>query len=60
MYNPFKPETPGNAVYYRPPTAEEIRFGYGATHYREFSPEEHKDRNWFKSLDDNLRYYKPR
>ena len=60
MYNPFKPENPENCVYYRPPTKGEIKFGYGATHYREFTTEEHKNRHWFKSLDDGLRYYKPR
>lgn len=59
MFNPFTPETPGNSVYYRNPTPSEIRFGHGATHYREFEPDEHKGRKWFKALDDGLRYYKP-
>lgn len=60
MYNPFMPETKGNSVYYRQPTKGEIKFGYGAIHYREFTPDEHKGRVWFKSLDDGLRYYAPR
>ena len=60
MFNPFTPEIKGNSVYYRPPTLSELRFGHGAVHYREFTPDEHKNRQWFKSRDDGLRYYKPR
>ncbi len=60
MFNPFTPETKGNSVYYRNPTKSEINFGYGAIHYRDFAPDEHKGRRWFKSPDDDLRYYKPR
>ena len=60
MYNPFIPTIKGNAVYYRGPTMSEVRFGEGAIHYREFEPNEHKGRKWFKSPDDGLRYYKPR
>lgn len=47
---------------HRPPTKGEIRFGYGATHYRTFSYLEigHNRRGeikkWFKA-DDGLRYY---
>ncbi len=59
MYNPFTPDTPGNKVYYRNPTKSEIRFGHGATHYREFTPDEHQSRKWFKA-DDGLRYFSPR
>ena len=50
--------------YYRPPTPSEIRFGHGATHYRDFSPEEccHKGtripKRWFIAADDGLRYYR--
>lgn len=39
MYNPFKPEIPGNIVGWRNPTPSEIRFGHGAIHYAEFDPE---------------------
>lgn len=65
MFNPFKPETPGNVVYYRPPTKGEISFGYGATHYREFERWEctkpnGKLKHWFRANDDGLRYYLPR
>lgn len=51
-------------TYHRPPTPSEIRFGHGATHYRDFSPEEccHKGtrflKRWFISPDDGLRYYR--
>lgn len=51
-------------TYHRPPTPSEIRFGHGATHYRNFSPEEccHKGtrflKQWFVSPDDGLRYYR--
>ena len=50
--------------YHRKPTPSEIRFGHGATHYRDFSPEEccHKGtriaKRWFVAADDGLRYYR--
>lgn len=49
--------------YHRPPTASEIRFGHGATHYRTFSIEEccHPGtrilKRWFIA-DDGNRYYR--
>lgn len=63
MFNPFAPETPGNVVYWRNPTAGEIRFGHGATHYREFERDEctkpdGRLKRWFKAHDDGLRYYR--
>ena len=51
-------------TYHRNPTPAEIRFGYGATHYRDFTVDEccHPGtrvlRQWFKSPDDGLRYYR--
>jgi hypothetical protein len=51
-------------TYHRPPTASEIRFGHGATHYRDFSPDEcchHGTRiakRWLIARDDGLRYYR--
>jgi hypothetical protein len=51
-------------TYRRPPTKEEIAFGYGATHYRSFPVEEccRKGtrflKRWFKAPDDGLRYYR--
>jgi hypothetical protein len=51
-------------TYHRPPTAAEIRFGYGATHYREFPVEEccHPGtrflKRWFVAPDDGLRYFR--
>lgn len=51
-------------TYHRPPTASEVRFGHGATHYRDFAPEEccHKGtrilKRWFVARDDGLRYYR--
>lgn len=50
--------------YHRPPTQAEIRFGHGATHYRDFSPDEccHAGtrilKRWFVAQDDGLRYYR--
>lgn len=49
-------------TYHRNPTKAEIKFGHGATHYRDFPVEEciHKDRSlkrWIKA-DDGLRYYR--
>lgn len=48
---------------HRNPTSSEIRFGYGATHYRTFPRElwEHpsgKPKAWIKAQDDGLRYYR--
>lgn len=50
-------------TYHRPPTASEIRFGHGATHYRNFTPEEccHAGTRFLKAwfvADDGLRYYR--
>ena len=54
-------------TYHRQPTQSEIRFGHGATHYRDFSPEECcwffcdgrvVAKRWFVSRDDGLRYYR--
>lgn len=48
---------------YRNPTKDEIKFGYGATHYRSFPLSEigiNKKgwiKSWFVSKDDGLRYY---
>jgi hypothetical protein len=50
-------------TYRRPPTSSEIRFGHGATHYRDFNPDEccHSGtripKRWFVA-DDGLRYYR--
>lgn len=52
--------------YHRPPTKSELRFGYGATHYRDFCIEQvlktdsfglKRFKRWFVSKDDKLRYY---
>ena len=49
--------------YHRPPTNAEVKFGHGATHYRDFPIEDccHKGtrflKTWFKA-DDGLRYYR--
>ena len=64
MYNPFKCE-PHEIVGYRNPTAYEIKFGYGATHYRTFDREDWLKsdgslKQWIKASDDGLRYYRPR
>lgn len=50
--------------YHRPPTASEIRFGHGATHYRDFPLADctHAGtrilKQWFIAADDGLRYYR--
>ena len=50
--------------YHRPPTASEIRFGHGATHYRTFPVEEavfpgtRVLKKWIVASDDGLRYYR--
>lgn len=50
-------------TYHRAPTPAEVRFGYGATHYRDFAPEEccHPGtriaKRWILA-DDGLRYFR--
>jgi hypothetical protein len=49
---------------HRQPTPGEIRFGEGATHYKDFSVELWKDKDglpkrWIKCIEDGLRYYRP-
>jgi len=51
------------ATYHRNPTPSEIRFGYGAIHYRTFPIEQCCKvgrilKRWFVSPDDGLRYYR--
>lgn len=51
-------------TYHRNPTPDELKQGYGATHYRDFKPWEccyyaagkYYPKKWFVS-DDGLRYY---
>jgi hypothetical protein len=48
-------------TYHRPPTDSEIKFGHGATHYRDFELKDVIDKKgnkkkWFVA-DDGLRYY---
>jgi hypothetical protein len=48
---------------HRKPTAAEIKFGNGATHYKTFPVELWKDKNdlpkcWIVCPDDYLRYYR--
>ena len=50
-------------TYHRPPTRAEIKFGYGAEHYRQFEmadvlTEDGRIKKWFKDKDDGLRYYR--
>lgn len=51
-------------TYHRAPTAAEIRFGHGATHYRDFTPQEccfpgtRIAKKWLRAKDDGLRYYR--
>ena len=51
-------------TYHRGPTAYELRFGEGATHYAEFSIEDccfagtRIAKRWFVSPWDGLRYYR--
>ena len=52
-----------HVTYHREPTRAEIRFGEGATHYRDFPLEEvtkpdGKIKRWLFSKDDRLRYYR--
>ena len=54
-----KPET---LSYWRNPTKEDIKFGHGAIHYRDFEFEKCFDENGFikekvKSIDDDLIYF---
>ena len=50
-------------TYHRPPTPAEIRHGYGATHYRDFTPDQYCHagtriaKRWIVA-DDGLRYYR--
>lgn len=53
---------PKQLNYWRNPTKEEIKFGHGATHYRDFDFESCFDENGFqkvkvKTNDDGLIYY---
>ncbi|WP_310558913.1 hypothetical protein [Flavobacterium sp.] len=55
----IKPET---LAYWRNPTKEEIKFGYGAIHYRDFDFESCFNDNGFQKVkvrasDDGLIYY---
>jgi len=43
--------------YHREPTPAEVKFGEGATHYREFSEAEVTNKKWIKA-DDGLRYWR--
>lgn len=50
-------------TYHRKPTESEIKFGYGATHYKDFDIEEivKPDGNikkCIKAKNDDLRYYR--
>lgn len=51
-------------TYHRPPTEGEIRFGHGATHYRDFVVSEASWpgtrilKKWFVDPCDGLRYYR--
>lgn len=53
---------PKTISYWRNPTKEDIKFGYGATHYRDFEFEKCFDENGFLKLkmrasDDKLIYH---
>ena len=48
---------------HRPPTAYEIKFGYGAIHYRDFElalwlKADGTLKKWIKAKNDGLRYYR--
>lgn len=51
-------------TYHRNPTESEVRFGHGATHYRDFPvedccfPKSRVPKRWFVAADDGLRYYR--
>lgn len=52
----------GKITYFRKPTAWEIKFGYGATHYKEFKREQCSKpdgsfKEWLICPVDGLRYY---
>ena len=59
----FAPLAEREVTYHRPPTPGEIRFGEGATHYRDFNVNDVRVRGttrlkkWFTAADDGLRYY---
>ncbi len=49
-------------TFHRPPTQYEIRFGEGATHYKDFSSKDYLNKQgqvkkWLKCSKDGLRYY---
>jgi hypothetical protein len=53
---------PTTIEYWRKPTKEDIKFGFGAIHYRDFSFHDCFDENgnlkqMIKTTDDNLKYY---
>ncbi|MEO6135477.1 MAG: hypothetical protein ABIP35_10015 [Ginsengibacter sp.] len=55
-----KPQT---IEYWRNPTKEEIKFGYGAIHYREFDFDTCFDKNGYlkqtiKAANDKLKYHR--
>jgi hypothetical protein len=55
-------DKPSYLEYFRKPTKEEVKFGYGALHYRDFEFEKCFDENGnqklkAKALDDGLIYY---
>ncbi len=55
-------EKPKTISYWRNPTKEDIKFGYGATNYRDFEFEKCFDENGFLKLkmrasDDKLIYH---
>lgn len=72
--HPFKGRLPlnedalkkGQITYHRKPTASEIKFGYGATHYADFDVEDCCEqylgafypKNVYVSPQDGLRYYR--
>lgn len=59
----LKKENQNTIVYHRKPTNGEIKCGYGATHYKDFTLDEcwndKKDdfKAWFICPIDKLRYY---
>lgn len=65
MENLFDPIIGGvqHYTYHREPTEAEIKFGYGATHYRDFHPSQCVKKSdgllkkWLLA-DDGLRYYR--
>jgi hypothetical protein len=64
MKRDFNPQNlPETVQYHRNPTKAEIRFGYGAIHYRDFPVNEVVKTNgslkkWVKCKYDGLRYYR--